>query len=428
MELKGKIPYLLYYGFLVLVVMFWSTSAVVVPPTPLRLLFLLAVFFPVRNDMVALFAVEILFFAISYFGLSYFMPSEYHYYFIIFLLFLFVNKNDNPLVPPAAMVVLLLSSLAVGLVNIDTSSTGSFFHRLDSLPQCLIVLLVLCALINKDDENTNNYFSYAFIIASLVLALVQLLFGSAFRESYFGSDFDRNVWTDPNYFGMGVGIGCVVAFVRLASTPDLNWKEKTFLLGVWGIGLLSILLNASRGAVLAVAAPSAIIVLFSKIQKKYKILLVVALAALVVVFNYLNVFDFLVYRIKEDDGTGSMRSEIWAMKILYFSQQDLASQIFGIGYQKGLSLGHYVMAHNDYVAFLVEFGYLGLFCFFLLLYYPLRFVKFKSEGFPVLLSFVLYIAICSMSLEIYTTGNLVFWFFYLYILYMKQFLKNKEMV
>lgn len=69
--------------------------------------------------------------------------------------------------------------------------------------------------------------------------------------------------------------------------------------------------------------------------------------------------------------------------------------------------------HNDFIAFLCEYGFWGLMLFIKWLYYPIQKAK---DNKMVVLAVVGYIAACGLTLEPVTAGRFTYYVFWLYAL------------
>ena len=139
------------------------------------------------------------------------------------------------------------------------------------------------------------------------------------------------------------------------------------------------------------------------------------------VFLYNNsYFELLEYRV-ESDSTGSGRTVIWERRLTEFFQGSSLRLLFGYGHDAAMTLGttpYRIGSHNDYVAFLVEYGLIGLASFLYMLAFPI--IKILRKGGLVglyqVLTLSVYIAVGCLTLEPFTLGRIPFYMFYLYII------------
>jgi O-antigen ligase len=178
---------------------------------------------------------------------------------------------------------------------------------------------------------------------------------------------------------------------------------------------------ASRGVILAVVLT--VVYIFVSIKSKRWIkIIVITLAVLFVLFLYSNQYtDFILARFNQDNGTGNNRTLIWFSKINeFFSNGNLFDWIFGIGQRNGIRIGITVgdafngmSTHNDFLSVLIYYGFVGVVLFFYAISYPLRICQ-KADR-PQILAMLLYLLMCSMTLEPLARGNFVYWGFLFYI-------------
>ena len=128
--------------------------------------------------------------------------------------------------------------------------------------------------------------------------------------------------------------------------------------------------------------------------------------------------NFLIYRIQEDDGTGSGRTIIWAKKLEAFYSGSILEQLFGYGREGGLKLGFSKLTgcHNDYVAILCEYGYIGFATFLSILLYPLMKSLKRCKDNAAVIATSIFMLTCCYTLEPISGGNITYFFFIFYIL------------
>lgn len=405
--------YIIYYIFLLLVIMLWSGTQKVVPPLPVRFAFLFAAILPVWKEPVAVISSILAFYSLSVFGLTCLMPTEYEFYLILFITLALMHSSRKIIsieMPTVVLCILMIESLFVGLYNDG---------EINRLTYGLIIVLIACRIADCKEYTSIKYFKSAFIAIGVALSLMQILYWNNFSSSYINEDFERSGWTDPNYYGMIIGLGAVCLMGEVINNRLKGVRLYLTLAGII-LNVVAILMNASRGTILAVVVYYCIMFLFSQRSKKIKF--VVLLFSFVIIFflySY-NYFDFVIYRFQADESFGSHRGDIWLVKYNEFNSLNFINQLFGLGFTGGLHLGSYVASHNDYVSFLIDYGYVGFLMNLLLWIYPLWKLPKKSQAYPVVLSSIAYMATCGFTLEILTTGTLIFWFFYLYILLVRS--------
>ena len=352
--------------------------------------------------------VLVCFTALGTYGISCsYMPTEKWIYLLIVAVSLFFVSSKLKLCqkPPTILVVFCAYVCIIDfihgeeLVNIDYS---------------LLIVLLSFFFVSKSGYERNSYM-LGFMIITIILSLFFFTYGQSAAVEV--SETGRRSWVDPNYFGNVCGMGVVLAYNiivnKLAPGKFLN---KIAMLAV-PLGMLLLVMNASRGAFLSMGVAIVLITMFSKVDLKKKIGVAALISIGMVVMYYLGAFDVLSGRLMEEDDTGNGRTVIWEAKMLGYMSGDAYEKIFGIGYQNGffLAIPGGFGFHNDYLAFLVDYGVVGLILFFCIIVYPLKLVANVPSKRPIVSSLLAFILICSMTLEPFTLGNLTYWYFYMLI-------------
>jgi O-antigen ligase len=429
--LKQKWRYL-YYLILLLVLISWSktTSA---PPMPIRFVFLAFVVIPAVFSRDWLPAVITCFISITLFGYSYsYLPTTLYIYagLLLFCAWICFRNLSGHIKIPAEMILLLILISAMDFV------TGG---HLENSTYSLVCVTVLGLFISNDSSDSVDKMTLAFAVSSLVLSIFFLTSYQTYAVSFgFNTGIERSGWTDPNYFGMVVGMGTITSMVHFFRRHNTSFLDKTLYWCTIAISIIVLVLNASRGALLSVALSFVVLVFLSKIKVRYKIIVAILAIGFITLLYANNYFDLLLYRIESDEGTGSGRTEIWMRKLNAFSSEaNIFQLIFGFGYKHGSNLGfnHAQGSHNDYIAFLIDYGIVGLLCLISFLTHPLR-IKQNRITRPIAVACCFYLAVCCMTLEPLSLGAIPFWLFYLYILSLvyssnaedrQQFQHNREL-
>lgn len=406
-----------YYLFLMVMLCTW-TSTVTAPPTPFRLLFLTALIAPLLfNKDNFLVPVLACFSAVASYGFSCsYMPTELYYYLgIIALIFLLnVNKMSQTQRPPTIFVLfcfyvcVLDCAVGSGLENIDYS---------------LLILLLSFFFVSKEGSEKEIYI-LCFVVVTLVLCVFYFTYGQSNTEVL---EDGRVGWVDSNYMGNVCGMGIVLAYNAIINNYFSKNKiySRLCLVAVLA-GVILLVLNASRGAFLSMSVAVVLVTMCSKIPLKKKIVVtVIAICGVISMYHY-GLFDILAERIASDDGTGNARTVIWAAKLDAFQQLPLYKQFMGIGYHGGFELafpGGFGF-HSDYLALIVDYGYIGFILFILMLLYPITTVWQNTSSRPIVISLVLFLLTCAATLEPYTAGRLTYWYFYMAIVLFARWSKN----
>lgn len=395
-------------------------DAVSEPPMVLRLAFMGAVVFPaVFYKNISYPAIITLFYTLASQGFAYsYMPYTYSIYvgvtLVVVLLFnkIKIEKLSNI---PKFLLFFTFYILAVDLITSVNNVEANVFQNVFYNFFTVILFLIIIA---KDKENALTQLPLSFAVITIVLSYLFLANRNQFITDYSGG-LERSGWTDANYFGTIIGIGTTISIMKLFSKEwkNLNIGLKLVYITAIAISLPTLLLNASRGAMLSVVCAFVFLSMFSKIKLWQKIgIVLVGLVGVLYLYNN-QYFDLLLYRIENDSGGGSGRTEIWETKLEAFSQGNILQLLFGNGYYGGMTItGRYQGFHNDFVGFLVEYGILGLCLLLYMLYYPIRLFFKRRIIQPDVIVIVIYLVTCFITLEPFGLALLPYYSFYMYAL------------
>ena len=409
----------LYYLFLFILQtpLFGSVS---VPSEPIRLGYLFLLVFPIYiYDKSYLPIIVFAAYSISKFGTAItLMPTEIWYYppIFILLMFPFYGKQYKKMSYPSSVIILLILVLIV-----DFCATMSINDNF-----CCFLILILLSYYcfpQIDNDVYIDVFSYMFVVISVILSFELLFAGSQFVDNYGYTDLNRVVWADPNYLGCVIGMGAIASIVLL--TRHKSTVIKLCISISLMIIVMTLVKNSSRGALLAATCGVSVILMGRgfKIWQKI-IIMAIAVVFIVLIYNY-GYFELLEYRLENDSGGGSGRASIWEKKLdVYFNDSSVFQMIFGRGYDNGIAVGFsYRKAfHNDFVAFLVEYGLIGFLAFIGMLLSPLRRVHFKNS---IVLGGTVFLMITCMTLEPFTLGMSIYYIFWLYVFMYSNMYRRK---
>lgn len=410
--MKIKTIYI-YYLVLVLFLALWGgTSAL---PMPIRLAYLALTIAPLfkYNELIpAVFACALILSHNSF--TEPVLPTE-DKFFMVILAGLALITNRSKRIRGYIFIVSLLYILLVDMVT--QGHTSRLFSK-----TFICILTYLCVR-GKMDE-CKEPLKFAFIICAIVLSYWTLFrLDARMRTIHEVEGLSETAgWTDPNYLGCIIGLGCVIAINELITAAKKGYLRIVYILTIV-LSLFALAYLASRGAILAVAASAALLFSFSKSAKRSrKILFVVAMAGLLLFMYQSSALDALEARFQSDTmATGTGRTEIWAIKLkAFFSEGNLFNYLFGFGQEQGFLLGNFGRArafHNDFIAFLVEYGFIGLFLFLMVLYYPIKRTVKQYRNTIIGLMAVIFVA--ALTLEPMSSdmpGSIAFTYFLFYII------------
>ena len=408
--------FIIYYILLLLIFISWQNYDSV-PNGTLRIVYLAALLLPLYFSKIEAFpAVIMLFYTIAMCGFTTsYMPARYYTYLVVTAIALFVaiRQQNNQKIPIQVMLLFALICFINLVMEASWQDVSSAF-----------LMLILFFLIAENNyEKQSRMFTYTFIVSSLVLAVYYIVIGPRFIMDYRLSEgLERVGFTDINYGGTVVGMGLFASFVERVRNRNLSLFQKIIIDSTIGLSMVALIMNASRGAVLSVVVAAAVILLFSRIKTGYKIVAILAMSLFVGLLYSKGYMDLLFYRIENDDlGGGSGRFEIWQNKIDNFlATAGLSDWFLGLGYTGGRHLGYgaeQYAFHNDFLAFLVEYGLFGFALFLLFFFRPLH--KAQSNK-PIVIAGVAFLFITCMTLEPFAAGRLPFYAFWFYLMQLSQ--------
>ena len=392
-----------------------------VPSTAIRIVYLFLIIVPIYIfDKSYLPFVIFASYSISKFGTAVtLMPTELLYYVPIFLLMAFPFKKFRKGLRPIPFTIFVLS---VCVLFVDLIMTGS----VHDIFICLFILIILFSYCfpKVNEELFINYFSYIFIVISVILSLEIIFADNRFIENYGYTDMERVMWADPNYLGGVIGMGCLAAAVLLYR--KIYTTFNLFILLALLLMVAALVINASRGALLAVICGLATMMMGREIKVWKKIfILFIAFVFIIMLYNN-SYFDLLLYRVENDSGGGSGRLDIWMIKWnAYKNNSSLLQLIFGMGFDNGYKAGFsYNRAfHNDFLAFLVDYGIVGFISFVSMFFSPLKGVFLKEK---TVLGCIVFLLIICLTLEPFCLGVLLYYYFWMYIKFISLNIKKSK--
>lgn len=287
---------------------------------------------------------------------------------------------------------------------------------------CFLLLIMFIHTGNLSSKETTTLFSWAFMSAGVALSIYHIIFGDttgmqSWRE---GELVDRYAFYDINYGGSIIALCICMVLIYL-----FNFEKKSNLFRMFAISSVvlmsvSLILNASRASILAVVFCLVLLILNSKAKIYTKLFAVIVAVLFAFVVSREGVLDYLVFRFTSDDGTGGSRTYIWQHKLYFFSaNSDIIHFLFGYGYDGGRNISggigvRSIAFHNDFLAFLCEYGFIGFVLFSLFFLYPLA-KSIKGNRLAVIAG-LLSLFVITFTLEPFAAGRLPF-FSYWYFLY-----------
>ncbi|MBP9993457.1 MAG: O-antigen ligase family protein [bacterium] len=412
--------YILFYYALLLIILASRQSYTTAPPMVMRIAFMVAVIAPsLINKKISFPAIITMFYTISLESFSFsYMPYTLSLYVIITMIitgFYIQKKYENNSIP----IFIILLAVYTFLIDLITgaTTTGLLFQNTFF---CLLMIICFLIISRSNTQEILSQLPLCFSVTTIVLGIAFLTHREEFIMTTYTEGMERTGWTDPNYFGVVMGMGGIIGVIKMFSREwrELDIIEKAIYVAAVVLSLPVLALNASRGAMLAYVVGFVTLMMLSKVKSGYKI--IVALIAVIAVFYlYTNqYFELLEYRIMSDEGgSGSGRIDIWKTKLDAYLNGNILTILFGNGHYMGSRIGGFVIGfHSDFVGFLVDYGVFGLGLLLYTFYYPIKVISQKSPQRVAVISLIAYLATSCFTLEPLLTGILAYFSFYLYAL------------
>lgn len=357
LDIKRNKYIYLYYLFLHLVCLSWTNTAMVAPSLALRLAVTIAVFVPLVKYFWMTPAVIILFVGLRFNSVAPFgyIPQSWNNYCLMILIIALFHsilyKQKSLFKFSRPQILLFFFLFFVDLLN---------FQPITPILTFALSLFVLYNGIN--DKIALNLAMFSFLLLTITLSIYYFIFAKEFMVAYYGSDAERATWVDPNYFGILLGCGIVISGGYLFSAIPVKISNlyRIIFTACIILGFLVITLQASRGAMLAIASALAIQLLFSKVKWYIKFISILLTAIGLIYLFQSDYFTLLIDRTLNDDSGGSGRFSIWTRKLEHWSESFW--NLFGTGYAGVVTKFRPVNSdcHNEFVSTIINYGIIGI--------------------------------------------------------------------
>lgn len=359
-EYKSNKYIYIYYLLLHVICLSWTNTAEVAPTTMFRLAITFSVFIPLVKYFWIAPAVIILFVGLRFNSVSPFgyIPQTWEIYegliIIIAIIHSLLYKEKSLLRFSDRQILFLLFLFFIELIN---------FNVYSSIIPFVVMLFILFNAIKT--KTSFNLAMLSFVVLSITLSIYYFVFAKEFVQSYYGSDADRSAWLDPNYFGLVLGSGVIIsgAYVFSAIKTNISYIYRSVFVGCIILGVVVVILQASRGAILAISGALLLQIFLAKVPIQYKLFAFLLSVIGIVCLFQAEYFTLLADRTLDDDGSGSGRGDIWVTKL-----SDWSSSFFnywGGGYQASIKKIRPldVDCHNEFVSIILNYGIIGFIIF-----------------------------------------------------------------
>ena len=409
-----------------MVILLSWTNTEAAPPETSRYVFLAAVTVPLLfNRTPLIIAIITVFYTVSYYGYAFgYMPQTIEVYVVILIACLILSGQTKSYKGMTGWLSFILFGMYAIIINTITS-----FEPLIAVGGKTIFCCLFPFYFSTNKREGVKILEQSFIILSIIMSIQYLIIGDQAILVYDqdGSGLTRTGWTDPNHFASIIGLGIVISVMLL-----MDLKERTlFSIIYYGMAIILsvivVLLNASRGASLALALSVIMMTFMSKVEKKYKFLIILFIVLALIVLHQFGFFGLLEVRLATTDNTGTGRTLIWATKLdAFLNSGNPLSLLFGVGFEEGLVLGtgYSRSFHNDVICAFVDYGFIGLLLFLIMFAMPV--VKAPRKKRPIILSLITYLFVVGFSLCPLTEGFLPYYVFLFYIFAKMQVFREQD--
>ena len=432
MQIKGR--YIIYYYAVLMLVMMSWTDYNSFPSMILRIVFLIAVMVPGFFDKDCVLPAAITCFwgvAVNGYAYSYMPTQVYLYVGLLLVSMVIINRYDKKSMMFRGYLLPVCLFLFVTLRNLIQTTS------IEEITWGLLIFILFPYFIPDKGNDNEKKMSWAFMVMTIVLSFYSLTTQELFAAGAGASIADRSAWTDPNYLSMIVGMGAVIGFRNILRIRNIDRFTAVLSLISFFMAVPAMLLLVSRGGLLCLCGGIAVLMLFSKIKTSYKIGVIVFIVIFVIIL-YTNDFLTMLEERLNGEANASNNERVWILqnRLTAFFEGFPFYWLVGYGLQDGLKLGlpFPMGSHNDYVAFLAEYGVIGLVMFLGMLSLPFYNMKHGTKVLGEVCAYTFYLLLASLTLEPFAFGRWVYYVFLLFIIIIvrndnvlqrKRMIKNK---
>ena len=314
---------------------------------------------------------------------------------------------------------------------IALSGIGNFapIDTVNVLVKWAYFLVIACALflsIRAQGMNTSLLKLFVPFIMPIGLQVMSVLMGEVKATESDGSASYVGGYNHEAAFSM-----IVVSFLFIVGLIERG--SLRFQTAIFSVGIILLVLVNYRTAMLA-ALPIISIYFYNSIDRKLKarhkvpvlsitvlvgiVLFVIAGIAMqerfadiaTVIYNFDDLIKAPEYYTDEEKRLFSARVYLWSSYLTIFFSSDLATQMIGLGPESWQDLFRYY-AHNTYVSYLFEYGYLGLLSFVILIFYVFKLTKSipsKHYNRTTFFTFLGLLVMCLATMPLWNIEGLIF--------------------
>lgn len=288
----------------------------------------------------------------------------------------------------------------------STAGMGELLDKLILFPFGALVLLQF------NSERGHHWVAAGGLMASVAVAAWVIFQADQAQFAY-----RANLAVNQNVVSFYIGAGFVIALAWLAGVDAWQRSRRWLMLGAvltLGVMAYSLLLLASRGAVIALLAGFAVLAIRSAFYKPGRLVLLLLVVALAAGSTLLPGGAGLAERFSgSNTATGGGRVEIWSAVGAQLGASGPGALLLGHGFDQSSvvvsrNFGTLDSTHNAYLLIAYDFGLLGLALFLALHIIPLvRAVGRPGPWSGIVIGMTIYLMTTSLFLS--TPDNFLFW-------------------
>lgn len=273
-----------------------------------------------------------------------------------------------------ALIALLFLNIFGFFINGELD--GIYFSQIRNILTAFLPFFPFYYFSYKGDLSKNNILRFFIILIPIAVISFYTSRNDIIAQQLTDSE---NIVTNTAYF-----------FVALIPYVFLLGKRKTLSFLSLILLLFFIIQSAKRGALIIGGMGGLIYIYYqlATIQKSKRIqgfvLALIGVTLLLISSYYFYISnEFLIKRLEEVDEGASGRGIIYSILLnSWYESNSIIDYLFGFGFVSSIKHSGGLLAHNDWIELLINFGLLGVFIYLFLFYAAVRFIanpKVKKE-------------------------------------------------
>lgn len=397
--------WIIYFIILGIIQSLW-TNLSAFPPLPLRLIMIVATFAPafIKYDLV-IFVIPFSLILRGNLSSDYqYLPDIYSYYIYICLeiILIFWHYKKIKIINYKYFIPLIFIMIYMGFIDIIyNGEIGKYSIH-------IFISALLIPFIRT--EKNIHLLSAALISVCAILSIHYFIMYDTFLETWNKTnEIERSGWNDPNYFSIMLDSGFMVSIMYIINSLNSKYfifNKKTLII-ISVIIFIAVVMTASRAGFLCFILLLIAVLTTSKIKFHWYIIGTLIIYSVFMYVYKSGVANTLIFRFFEEGNanTGGGRTEIWGAGLNNFNSQSWIKQVFGGGYWHRAQLTNGRESHNEFIAMILDYGYLGIILFLTMI---ISLCKIKKGKILLILLPVFYFIMSNISLSQFQYLNIGF--------------------